>query len=222
MNTSILSIDASCDNCSIALFYNKKIDYITEISKINQTKKILFMINKILKNKKISLKSLDVISFTIGPGKFTGIRTVINIAQSLSFGTNIKLFPISTLLIIAEQAWRKENIKKVIVTLDANNNQAYWAKYIRNNKGIWKTVKKDCLNTILELNKKINLPTNNWTVVGNSCKKLKLNSKILINKKIFSSHAKDIIPFALSHLNKNKTNKIKKILPNYLNSLGFN
>ncbi|CAL4322398.1 tRNA (adenosine(37)-N6)-threonylcarbamoyltransferase complex dimerization subunit type 1 TsaB [Buchnera aphidicola] len=222
MNKIILSIDASCSNCSTSLFYNKKIDSITEKYKINQTKEILIMINKLLKNRKISLKLLDAISFTTGPGKFTGIRTVINIAQSLALGTRIKLFPISTLLTIAERAWRKKNIKKIVVTLNANHHQAYWAKYIRNNNGVWKTIKKDSLITILELNKKINLLSDNWTVIGNVYKKLTINPKILINKEIFFPHAKDIIPFTLLYLNKNTKNKIKKVFPNYLNTLGLN
>ncbi|WP_343153269.1 tRNA (adenosine(37)-N6)-threonylcarbamoyltransferase complex dimerization subunit type 1 TsaB [Buchnera aphidicola (Mindarus keteleerifoliae)] len=221
MNKTILSIDASCAVCSIALLYNKKISSTFEKNKKNQTKKILIMISKIFKSRKISLKLVDAITFTIGPGNFTGIRAAINVAQSLALGTNIKLFPLSTLVVIAEQAWRKLNLNKVLVLLNANNNQVYWGKYIRNNEGIWEKIKKENLITKSELSKKINFLNNSWTIVGNFRNEFFLNSKIKINKKIFFSKAIDAIYCTQLNINKNKNSNIKKIFPNYLNSLGL-
>lgn len=71
------------------------------------TIKILPMIQKILINAKINLKDLNYIAFTKGPGKFTGMRISIGIAQSLSLSLKIPILGISTLSVMAEEAWQK-------------------------------------------------------------------------------------------------------------------
>lgn len=212
----LLTIESTCEICSIAIKNEQKINFLYKFSYNNHSKIIINIINEILSKQSIFLKNLNYISVSIGPGSFTGIRIAINIAQGFSIGLKIPLIGISTLKILAEQARRKTSYKKFITIIQANKNNVYFGKYHFFKKK-WILKKKELYISNKIAVKKIQKTSNNWKIVG------KINSyilkKISLKKIIFNIYypqALDMIKLSMQII-KNKK-KIEKIFPNYLNN----
>ncbi|WP_343187603.1 tRNA (adenosine(37)-N6)-threonylcarbamoyltransferase complex dimerization subunit type 1 TsaB [Buchnera aphidicola (Periphyllus koelreuteriae)] len=199
--------------CSVAIKYNNKIDYIYEFSEKNNHSIILLMINKILLKNFISLKDINYIAFSKGPGSFTGIRIAIIIARGLSIGLNIPLIGISTLKIFAEKGKHITKKNKFLIITKANKTNIYFGKYIYKKNNIFLINKEKFISIQLALCKIKKLK--NWIIIKNF-NSIKFNSikniKILNIKNI---NALDIIPIALRYI-KFKRYKKKIIVPNYL------
>ena len=74
----------------IGLFFDKKIDKLTEDS-LPKSQNTLILIDKILRRNKLDPKSINEISVNVGPGSFTGTRVGVAIANALGFALNIKV-----------------------------------------------------------------------------------------------------------------------------------
>ncbi|CAL4321543.1 tRNA (adenosine(37)-N6)-threonylcarbamoyltransferase complex dimerization subunit type 1 TsaB [Buchnera aphidicola] len=213
----LLTLESTNKICSVAIKNNKQINFLYKFSYNNHSQIIMSIINKILLKTSISLKEIDYIAVSIGPGSFTGIRISINIAHGFSTGLNIPLIGISTLKILAEQAKRKTLYKNFIIVIQANKKKIYWGKYFFNNKK-WNLKKKELYISYKSALKKIQKTKKKWKIIGNLnsyiLKKINLNQFI---PNINYPKALDMIPLALKDI-KNKKKIQKIILPNYLNN----
>src|SRR5690349_2950365 len=93
----ILALDTSTEACSVALWYEEKIDDLFEIAPQQHTKIILPMVAKLLDNHALTIADCSAIAFAQGPGSFTGLRIATGLAQGFSLAHNIPLIAISTL-----------------------------------------------------------------------------------------------------------------------------
>lgn len=219
MSETILAIDTSMDYCSVAV-YKKKIYSISEKCKKEHTKKILPMIKKVLQNARITLKDLNYIACSKGPGRFTGIRIATGIAQSFSLSLKIPVLDISTLSIIAEQAWRKYKIKKILIAIRAKIGQVYWGEYIRHEILLWTGEQTESLINIQTIEKKMKNFKEEWSLIGDGWKKIQFNNFSIEKKiKILHPDAQDIIPFALLKIKKKEFFHFTEITNNYLDKL---
>lgn len=214
---NILSIDCSLQHNVIAVLYNNTLHY--KINKCNQNheKNILTMINTLLSINHITIKNFKIISFFIGPGSFTGIRLNTSIAQGLSIPHNINLIGISTLKILAEQAWRLYHIKKVIVCHIANKTNLYWVQYKKHKKYDW--VGKELLLTIHQAYEKIYSLKEKWYMVGSGIfyfQNIKNPFLYIIN--INTPYAQDMITLTNIEVKKNNFLLLENIQLNYLNN----
>ncbi|WP_261979773.1 tRNA (adenosine(37)-N6)-threonylcarbamoyltransferase complex dimerization subunit type 1 TsaB [Buchnera aphidicola] len=112
MSNIILAIDTSSNYCSAAIYIKKKIYTLCDNCNKKHTIKILPMIQKLLLTANITLKEINYIAFSKGPGFFSGIRIGMIISQSFALSLKIPILGVSTLSIIAEKAWRKYQKKK--------------------------------------------------------------------------------------------------------------
>jgi tRNA threonylcarbamoyladenosine biosynthesis protein TsaB len=99
---------------------------------------ILPMVQELLTEAGIKLPQCDAIAFGAGPGSFTGVRTACGVAQGLSFGANLPVIPVVTLLAMAEACREAGGASDVLTVLDAAMGEVYWAQY-RFQDG-WQTV----------------------------------------------------------------------------------
>jgi tRNA threonylcarbamoyladenosine biosynthesis protein TsaB len=77
----ILAIETSGNNCSAALYYNENEAFEKTITgKHIHSQKLLTMIDELLIEKKISIKSIKSIAISVGPGSFTGLRIGMSVA----------------------------------------------------------------------------------------------------------------------------------------------
>lgn len=126
---TILAIDTSTQACSVALVSNDtQVEQFEVIPKLH-ARKLLPMVESLLKDAGVELGDLDGIAFGRGPGSFTGLRIAAGVVQGLAFGANLPVLPISTLTALAQGIYREKNHQTVISVLDARMDEVYWGCY---------------------------------------------------------------------------------------------
>ena len=84
-------------------------------------------IHKALKKADKKLLDLDFLAVGIGPGRWTGVRTAINVIRSFSFCLNIPIYPVNSLRICAEAFLNQS--RSVLVAINGFKNQVYFAEF---------------------------------------------------------------------------------------------
>lgn len=171
MSAKILALDTSTENCSVALMVNDQLYTRSEIAPRDHTKKILPMVDEVLKEAGVSLQDLDALAFGRGPGSFTGVRIGIGIAQGLSFGAELPMIGISTLEAMAQASYRVHQSKQVVAAIDARMSEIYWGQYQREADGQWRAIAIDdgqaeCVIPPSELSSHLTVTDGDWTQAG--------------------------------------------------------
>lgn len=151
--TIILSFDTATDACSVALQVGETILSAHHIAPRLHAQIILPMIQDVLSQANITLSELQVIAFGCGPGSFMGVRLATGIAQGLAFGLDIPVIPISTLHILAQNAFEKTGEKKIVAGWDARMHEIYWGFYAVDELGVMQPQQTDALCTPKNLDK---------------------------------------------------------------------
>lgn len=151
MSAKILALDTSTENCSVALMVNGQTYVRSEIAPRDHTKKILPMVDEVLKEAGISLNDLDALAFGRGPGSFTGVRIGIGIAQGLAFGADLPMIGISTLAAMAQGTYRVNGHTNVACAIDARMSEVYWGRFTRQDDGNWGVADSECVIPPAEL-----------------------------------------------------------------------
>ena len=89
-------------------------------------------IHQALRSTRRELSDLQFLAVSIGPGRWTGVRTAVNVARALSFALNISIYPINSLRLVAEQAL--SSISPVFVAINGFKNQVYFAEFCSQNE----------------------------------------------------------------------------------------
>ncbi len=92
----------------------------------------------------LAMAEVGAIAYGCGPGAFTGLRTACAAAQGLALGLGCRLWPVDSLLIVAEDARavlapEAEADFEVAVAMDARMDEAYAARY-RWSAGAWQVL----------------------------------------------------------------------------------
>lgn len=124
-----LAIDTSNGFASFALKYEEKIFFQSNNSQSNQYEDFYSILENILDQAKLTVKDLDIICVTNGPGSFTGIRIGLAAIKGLqtaaeNMNLNIKFICLTNFQVLAYSA-RKSNFNKLKVIVHAINNQFY-------------------------------------------------------------------------------------------------
>ncbi len=124
---NLLGIETSSPVGSIALCTPKG-TLVREIATPReQTERLLALTDELLAAAGVGLQDLHGIAFGRGPGSFTGLRVSAAIAQGLSAASGVALLPVSSLLCLAERAWREHGCERVLVCVDAHMGEVYFA-----------------------------------------------------------------------------------------------
>ena len=127
---NILAIDTYTDIASVTLF--KSGEFTSRVlSGVEKTSgHILNLCNEVFIESKTQLKEVDLISYSKGPGSFTGVRMCIGVVQGLSLSMQIPTMGFTTLELIGFKASQLTKSKKIAVALDARMGEVYWATYV--------------------------------------------------------------------------------------------
>ena len=127
---NILAIDTCTDIASVTLF--KSGEFTSRVlSGVEKTSgHILKLCNEVFIESKTQLKEVDLISYSKGPGSFTGVRMCIGVVQGLSLSIQIPTMGFTTLELIGFKASQLTKSKKIAVALDARMGEVYWATYV--------------------------------------------------------------------------------------------
>ena len=128
---NILSIESSFDICGASLVINN--EHVGTLEKQEpkiHSKLLAVYINEIIENNGVSIKDIDSIAVSIGPGSYTGLRIGISLAKGLAMPYNIPIFPISTFEIAKFQI-KKE--KKYSIAYHSHRDFIYSCSYDNEN-----------------------------------------------------------------------------------------
>lgn len=125
----LLAIDAATEACSVALSVDGEIRQRHVVSPRGHAQRLLGMVDALLAEAGLSLKSLDAIAFDRGPGSFTGVRVGTSVTQGLAFGADLPVVPVSSLAILAQGAWQQTGQTRVLSVIDARMGEVYWGDY---------------------------------------------------------------------------------------------
>ncbi len=94
----ILQIETATQTCSVALAENGVLLNVIEKTDRNiHASNITLFIEELLKLSKKSIKDLDAIAVSMGPGSYTGLRIGVSTAKGLCYALDIPLIAINTL-----------------------------------------------------------------------------------------------------------------------------
>lgn len=132
----ILNIETATTNCSVSLSkegetFILKEDYGNGYS---HAERLHVYIEEVLEQVNLSLKDIDAIAISKGPGSYTGLRIGVSTAKGLCFAADKPLISISTLEALSHQVKATDGI--IIPMLDARRMEVYSAVFDANHKQI--------------------------------------------------------------------------------------
>jgi tRNA threonylcarbamoyladenosine biosynthesis protein TsaB len=124
----LLALETSSATGSVALWTEAGVAVRTMPSPREQTDQLLAMTDELLRAAELAVADLDGIAFGRGPGSFTGLRVSVAVAQGLAAVARIPLLPVSSLLCLAERAWREHGCTRALLCIDAHMGEVYSAE----------------------------------------------------------------------------------------------
>ena len=136
----ILNIETATKNCSVSLSYEEKVLALKELNDGNYThsENLHVFIDEVLKLANKSIKDIEAVAISKGPGSFTGLRIGVSAAKGLCFSLDVPLISVSTLASLAIAINVKEG-EFIIPLLDARRMEVYSAVFDHNYDQINKT-----------------------------------------------------------------------------------
>lgn len=125
----MLAIETASEACSVALYLDGDIIARWQHVPRAHADLVLQFVDEVLSEGRVTLRDLDGIAFSAGPGAFTGVRIATACAQGLALGANLPVVPVSTLAAVAHGAFRQHAATRVAVALDARMGEVYWGCY---------------------------------------------------------------------------------------------
>lgn len=229
MAIRVLAFNTVTDLCSVALMIDRKIYTYNILTPRLHAENILSMINQLLIDTGVKLKSLDYIVFDQGPGSFIGVRLGLSIAQGLALGSDLPLIAVSSLEVLAQGAWRLFSAKNIITTIYARAHELYYSCYskesYKTDNSQWVCMDNACLINIKTVKSILCKLEGNWALVGtgwNTDSQLVnyIDTTIdsIILKKIMLPEAQDMLLLSISSFKKSMFLTPNQINPMYLYS----
>lgn len=133
-----LCVETSTEKGSVGVF--KKTG--TEISTLGykewnrlHSERLPVEIQNVVKESECKFSNIQFLGVGQGPGRFTGIRTAINVVRTLSFTLKIPIFSKNTLRVFAEPFFNKQEVS---VVCNAFKNSVYFAQISKEGKFLQK------------------------------------------------------------------------------------
>ncbi|MFV0345765.1 MAG: tRNA (adenosine(37)-N6)-threonylcarbamoyltransferase complex dimerization subunit type 1 TsaB [Bacteroidales bacterium] len=134
--SNILIIETSSPVCSIAIATDGNIRYIREDNEQNHASLSALFVDEVLHKAGLTVKDLDAIALSEGPGSYTGLRIGASLAKGLAYGGNVPIICLNTLEAMAEYIIENKalffhaNDKVVFVPMiDARRMEVYTTFY---------------------------------------------------------------------------------------------
>lgn len=133
MNVNLISLESSATCSSAALLrYQDGLPQVTEkVSDSSQghAEQLLPMIEQLLSEASLSRSDIHGVVFGQGPGGFTGLRIAAGMAQGLGLGLDIPVYPVSSLLAVAEAVRPVAPFTRIVSVLDARMQEVFLAGF---------------------------------------------------------------------------------------------
>ncbi|EPG7576617.1 tRNA (adenosine(37)-N6)-threonylcarbamoyltransferase complex dimerization subunit type 1 TsaB [Providencia huaxiensis] len=220
MSSRILAVDTATEACSVALWCDGDIISRFAISPREHTQKVLPMVEDVLAEAGMGLSQLDALAFGRGPGSFTGVRIGVGIAQGLALGANLPMIGVSSLMTLAEGAFRIAGHKQVLVAIDARMSEIYCAQYQRTAEGQWLGEDSEAVLLPDDFTSQFTKLSGLWGYAGTGWEAypslLDKAPVTLANSHITLPDAQDMLPIAVQLWKLGKVVAVENVEPTYL------
>jgi tRNA threonylcarbamoyladenosine biosynthesis protein TsaB len=125
----LLGLETSGRLGSVALSVDGRVESREIANAREQTERLLTVVDELLAGAGLEVARLDGIAFGRGPGSFTGLRVAAAVAQGLAAPAGVPLLPVSSLLCLAQRAWRSERVEHAVACVDAHMGEIYWGEF---------------------------------------------------------------------------------------------
>ena len=134
----LLAIETTTKNCSVALFNNSSLLELKERNSeaFSHAEQLTLFIEEVVKKSNITLKQLDGIILSKGPGSYTGLRIGTSTAKGLCYALDIPLVSVSTLKAMAFGISKKEDYKLYCPMIDARRTEVFASIYDKDNNEV--------------------------------------------------------------------------------------
>ncbi len=132
----------SCNRLSLGLFDNKNIINKAEFYDTDIADTLLLKIKEFLAINKTKSLDLNGVAVVVGPGSFTGIRSVVLVAKILRLILKIPVLPVNALHLLHQNALRKRVFNDndlILCTLSVGNSGIALALFDNNQNEVEKT-----------------------------------------------------------------------------------
>ena len=126
----ILAFESSAKAASVALCRDGAlISQYTQCSALTHSRTLLPMAENLLKNLGLTLKDIDLLACSRGPGSFTGVRIGVSTVKGLAFADDKPVCGVSTLQAMAYNGVSAHEGSIICCVMDARRNQFYNALF---------------------------------------------------------------------------------------------
>jgi len=124
--TRILHIETATKVCSVALSENGSLKGLKEIEEDGYAhgEQLTVLIQDLLKEQGVSIKELDAVSVSSGPGSYTGLRIGASTAKGICYAMKIPLIAIDALTSLSAIAVKKYD-QNICAVIDARRMEVY-------------------------------------------------------------------------------------------------
>jgi len=126
----ILNIETATKNCSVSVSDGTTQLALRELNegKFSHAEKLHSFIVEVLESTGLSMKDLNAVAVSKGPGSYTGLRIGVSAAKGICYALDIPLISVSTLKCLALQMQPEEGAY-VVPLLDARRMEVYSAVF---------------------------------------------------------------------------------------------
>lgn len=124
---NVLALDTATNVLHLALQTDNSFEERVIINQDKHSDGLLAEIDNILKRNKISVKDLDLLVCTRGPGAFTSLRIGMSVLKGLSSGADIPLVSVPTLETLAKAIFAPKAL--IVPVIDARKDRYYLGFY---------------------------------------------------------------------------------------------
>ena len=134
----ILNIETSTKNCSVSIASEGNVLVLKELNEgsYSHAEKLHPFIQEALTDANVSLKDIDAIAVSKGPGSYTGLRIGVSSAKGLCFSLDKPLISVDTLKSLATSITIEKGL--LVPMLDARRMEVYSCVYNSDNEQIRK------------------------------------------------------------------------------------
>lgn len=130
----VLAIETATTVCGVAVVQHGVVlaDVFVD-EKYVHAERLMYQVDAVMKKSGATLKELDGLAVSIGPGSFTGLRIGLSTAKGLSYACGIPLVPVPTLHALAQRAIDDGHAgegENVLAVLDARRDEVYVQPFV--------------------------------------------------------------------------------------------
>jgi tRNA threonylcarbamoyladenosine biosynthesis protein TsaB len=124
----LLAIDTATGPCSVAVWDGGEIvAYVENTKPVMQSASLMPMVEEVLQDAGIGYAALGLVTCTVGPGSFTGIRVGLASAKAIAFAAGIPGVGYTTLEVLAFAARGAD--KDIVAILNAGKGEWYYQRF---------------------------------------------------------------------------------------------